>query len=81
MSQEVFDETDRKTVGKKLVYVLFQYDNGEEQYLEGEECQRWLDKVDGIMGFHQLRGGHKIEATWEWKETPSSSPDGDEEGV
>lgn len=43
---------------RKLVKVTMKYDNGDEEYVEGEDVKKWQDAVNGAIVLDFTHGAH-----------------------
>lgn len=47
---------------KKLNKIIFEYDDGSIQILEGDICEEWLEDIDGVLAEMQIVRGRNFPA-------------------
>ncbi len=67
---------------RKIQKVVFHYDDGSSEYLEGDEAKEWLDTVNGHLFISQLHGGYMPPYTWKpvSQESPKSVTEEEDDG-
>ena len=51
-------------MGKKLLKVTMEYDDGEIQTLEGEQAQQWEKELNGAVTMNWVHGHHMPQFKW-----------------
>lgn len=43
---------------RKLTKVIMEYDNGEKEYIEGDDVEKWQEALNGAIVIDFTHGGH-----------------------
>lgn len=48
---------DKDKIKRKLIKVVMEYDNGDREYIEGNETIKWLDALNSAVMLDFIHGG------------------------
>ena len=62
-------------MSQKLIRVELTYDDGEREWLEGDDAQAWMECANGIIRTAALRGGATMpKLDWKIEKGPAPCP-------